>query len=111
MWAGVSAKFWAQVLTADGGPVMYHAEVDTPREGWQFLLSRVDALWDTFPDDMNGALVEAHTTLHHTDQAKAGRFTTATPNGDADDEFDVGVAYQVLPYGHPDLRFPTGPID
>lgn len=103
--------FVAQALPHPGGQVMYHQEVDTAREGWQFLLGRIDALWNTFPEDPNGAIVHAHTSLHNIDQSSAGMFHTDTPNGNDGDPNDAGVTWLVLPYGDPRIDYAIHPID
>jgi hypothetical protein len=37
---------------------------DTAREAWQYLVSEVERSWDDFPEDENGACIEAHTAMH-----------------------------------------------
>lgn len=66
---------------------------DTPRDAWQHLVSEVDRFWDDFPEDTNGACVDAHSQMHNIDQSKPGVVNAATPGYEGD--HDLGVAYCV----------------
>lgn len=69
------------------------ATFDTPSEAWQYLVSEIERSWDDYPEDANGACVEAHTQLHNLDQSKAGVVYAPTPGYEGD--HDLGLAYCV----------------
>ena len=69
-------------------------EFETPREAWQHLVSEVELLWDEYPDDENGACIEAHTQMHYIDQSREGVVYAPTP-GYAGGQ-DLGLAYCVV---------------
>ena len=89
-------------------PLPYVATVNTPgylpisddvfafataREAWQYLLGELERTWDAYPDDENGACIEAHTQLHGIDQSQPGTIYAPTPGYEG--EHDLGVAYSV----------------
>lgn len=76
-------------LPMDDDPPVF----DTAREAWQYLVSEVERAWDDFPEDDNGAALEAHTQLHNTDQSQPGTIYAPTPGYDGD--HDLGLAYSV----------------
>jgi hypothetical protein len=66
---------------------------DTAREAWQYLVSEVDRAWDDYPDDTNGACIEAHAQMHNVDQSQPGTVYAPTPGYEGD--HDLGLAYCV----------------
>lgn len=66
---------------------------DTAREAWQYLVSEVERSWDDYPDDANGACVDAHTQMHNLDQSREGTVYAPTPGYDG--FHDLGLAYSV----------------
>lgn len=66
---------------------------DTAREAWQYLVAEVERSWDEYPEDTNGACVEAHTQLHNIDQTTVGTIYAPTPGYEGD--HDLGMAYSV----------------
>lgn len=66
---------------------------ETPREAWQYLVAEVDRSWDDYPEDDNGACIEAHTSLHVQNQDECGSVYGPTPGYDGD--HDLGLAYTV----------------
>ena len=70
------------------------AAFETTRDAWQYLVSEVDRAWDDYPDDENGACVEAHSLMHYQDQSVPGSVYAPTPGYDGD--HDLGVAYSVV---------------
>lgn len=66
---------------------------ESAREAWQHHVEEVERDWDDYPDDENGACIEAHTTLHNIDQSREGAFHAPTPGYEG--EHDLGVAYSV----------------
>lgn len=68
-------------------------EFETIREAWQYLLSEVDRSWDDYPDDENGAHIEAHTQMRNINQNEVGTVYAPTPG---DRMYDLGVAYSVV---------------
>ncbi len=66
---------------------------ETAREAWQYLVSEVERSWDEYPEDTNGAGIEAHTALHNIDQSQPGTVYAPTPGYDGD--HDLGLAYSV----------------
>lgn len=66
---------------------------DTAREAWQYLVSEVERSWDDFPEDDNGACIEAHTQFHNVNQDEEGTVYAPTPGYDGN--HDLGLAYSV----------------
>lgn len=67
---------------------------DSPREAWQYLVSEVERLWDAYPEDENGACLEAHTGMHNINQEQIGTVYAPTPGYDG--SHDLGIAYSVM---------------
>jgi hypothetical protein len=76
-------------LPQDDDPPVF----DTPREAWRYLVSEVERSWDDYPEDGNGACVEAHTQLHNINQDEPGVVYAPTPGYDG--SHDLGTAYCV----------------
>lgn len=66
---------------------------DSAREAWQYLVSEVDRSWDEYPEDENGACLDAHSQMHNLDQSQTGTVYAGTPGSDS--EHDLGLAYSV----------------
>lgn len=66
---------------------------DEPGEAWQYLVDEVDRFWDYYPEDENGASIEAHTQLHAVDRSQPGTIYAPTPGHVG--EHDLGLAYSV----------------
>lgn len=66
---------------------------ETAREAWQYLVTEVERQWDEYPEDENGACVEAHTAMHVQDQSRPGSVYTDTPGYEGD--WDLGLVYSV----------------
>ena len=66
------------------------ATFDTPREAWQYLVSEVDRAWDDYPEDTNGACVDAHTQMHNLDQNLTGTVYAPTPGYEGDHDLGGG---------------------
>jgi hypothetical protein len=66
---------------------------DTTEEAWQYLVDEVERAWDEYPEDNNGAALEAHTAMHSQDQSQTGSVVAPTPGYDG--EHDLGLAYSV----------------
>jgi hypothetical protein len=79
-------------LPMDDDPPVF----DTPREAWQHHVAEVERSWDDYPEDANGACVEAHTALHNLDQSQPGTVYAPTPGYDGD--HDLGLAYCVTEF-------------
>lgn len=73
---------------------------DTPAEAWQYLVSEVERSWDEYPEDENGASIDAHTQMHNVNQAETGTIYAPTPGYDG--EHDLGLAYSVTLCDNPD---------
>ena len=52
---------------------------ETAREAWQYLVSEVDRSWNEYPEDENGACIDAHTQMHNINQAEPGVIYAGTP--------------------------------
>lgn len=76
-------------LPMDDDPPIF----DTAREAWQYLLGEVEHSWDDYPEDDNGACVEAQTQIHNINQNEPGVVYAPTPGYDGD--HDLGLAYSV----------------
>jgi hypothetical protein len=76
-------------LPVDDEPPVF----DEAREAWQYLVSEVDRQWDEYPEDVNGACVEAHTAMHNVDQSQPGTVYAPTPGYEG--SHDLGLAYSV----------------
>lgn len=76
-------------LPTDDDPPVF----DTAREAWQYLVAVVDCSWDDYPEDENGAAVEAHTQMHNINQGEPGVVYAPTPGYDG--SHDLGLAYCV----------------
>lgn len=66
---------------------------ETAREAWQYLVGEVDRSWDYYPEDTNGACLEAHTEMHNLDQSQPDTVYAPTPGYVGD--HDLGLAYSV----------------
>lgn len=77
------------------------AVFDTAREAWQYLVSEVDRAWDDFPEDENGACVDAHSQMHNIDQSRPGTVYASTPGYEG--SHDLGIAYSVVEVEDDDL--------
>lgn len=76
-------------LPMDDDPPVF----ETAREAWQYLVGEVDRSWDDYPEDANGACIDAHTQIHNLDQSQTGTVYAPTPGYDGD--HDLGLAYTV----------------
>lgn len=85
-------------LPMDDDPPVF----DEPREAWQYLVSEIDRSWDDYPDDENGACVDAHTQLHNIDQSAVGTIYAGSPGYQGD--HDLGLAYSVTGCNEPDCE-------
>jgi hypothetical protein len=76
-------------MSMDDDPPVF----ETAAEAWAYLVSEVDRSWDEYPEDRNGACIEAHTQMHNLDQDREGTVYAPTPGYDGD--HDLGLAYTV----------------
>lgn len=68
-------------------------EFDNPRDAWQHLVDECDRAWDDYPNDPNGACVEAHTLLSLQNWDVPGDLLTKTPGYDGN--HDLGTVWFV----------------
>jgi hypothetical protein len=76
-------------LPMDDNPPVF----DNAEDAWQYLVSEVEQEWDEYPEDENGACIEAHTQFHVIDQSQCGTVYAPTPGYDGD--HDLGLAHSV----------------